>query len=278
MTWRYVGAPDVRVPLPLRILGLWRHRRLLRRMAERDLRQRYVGTAGGVAWAAVYPLLLVTFYTAIFTFVFRGRLSPGAPPAEYALYVVSGLLPWISFADVAGRATQVMAEHRGLAKFAMFPVQVLPLTSLYTTAFSLGVGLLALIVFAASSHGISAGILLLLPAVVLQTLFLAGIAWLLGALGALIRDVRELVSIALLVGMFLTPIFYAESDAPRVLRPLVALNPLAHLIRLYRTALLGGGGPDTLVSLLVFGAVAVVTPLVGYRVFERTRALLGDVL
>jgi lipopolysaccharide transport system permease protein len=280
MTWRYVGAPDTRMALPLRVLGVWRHRRLLRRMAERDLRQRYVGTAGGVAWAAIYPLLLVAFYAAIFTLVFRGRLSPGAPPAQYALYVVSGLLPWISFAEVAGRATQVMAEHRSLVKFAMFPIQVLPLTSLYTTAFSLGVGLIALTVFAvAVGGGLGPSLLLLLPIVVLQTFFLAGVAWLLGALGAVVRDVREVVSIALLVGMFVTPIFYVEADAPRVLAPFVALNPVAHLIRLYRVALLGSPlEREVLVSLVVFGAVALVAPLIGYRVFERTRALLGDVL
>jgi ABC-type polysaccharide/polyol phosphate export permease len=137
----------------------------------------------------------------------------------------------------------------------------------------------ALIAFgAAAGRGIGPSILLLIPAVALQALFLAGTAWLLGALGALIRDVRELVSIVLLVGMFVTPIFYGDSDAPRLLRPLVAINPLAHLIRLYRAALLGGDVSQTLVSLAIFALIAVAAPLVGYRVFERTRALLGDVL
>ena len=141
MTWRYVEARDAGAPLPGRLLGVWRHRRLWRRMAERDLRQRYVGSALGLAWTALSPLLFVAVYVSIFTFVFGARLSPGAPTAEYALYVLSGLLPWVAFSDVAGRATQTMAEHRNLVKFAVFPVQILPLTSLYAVAFSQGIGL-----------------------------------------------------------------------------------------------------------------------------------------
>src|SRR5688500_13308458 len=104
MSWRYVEARDVDAPLIRRLLGVWRYRELLRRMAERDVRLRYAGTALGRVWAVVYPLLIVAFYTVVFTTVFRGRLGASAvdePPARYALYVVSGLLPWVAFTEVA---------------------------------------------------------------------------------------------------------------------------------------------------------------------------------
>jgi lipopolysaccharide transport system permease protein len=277
MTWRYVEARDTDAPLPRRILGLWRHRRLLRRMAERDLRQRYAGSTIGYLWAAVSPLLFVALYTAIFTTVFRGRLSPGGPPQEYALYVVSGLLPWVVFTEVASRATQVMAEHRSLVKFAVFPIQVLPLTALYTVAFSQAAGLIALIALAAwSAGGLPPALPLLAPALVLQAVFLAGVCWLLGAAGALLRDVREVITIALTAGMFLTPIFFTDADTPRLLRPVIELNPLTHLIRLYRDALLGGS--LHVASLAVFAVVALVTFVAGYVAFERARVFLSDVL
>jgi lipopolysaccharide transport system permease protein len=246
-------------------------------MAERDLRQRYAGSAIGYLWAALYPLLFVALYTIIFTTVFRGRLSPGGPPQEYALHVIAGLLPWVAFSEVAGRATQAMAEHRNLVKFAVFPIQVLPLTALYTTAFSQIVGLVALVGIAVWSRGvISPSLILLLPTIALQVVFLAGVAWLLGAAGAVLRDVRELVTIALMAGMFLTPIFYTDADTPRLLRPFVELNPLTHLIRLYRDALLGG--PLHTTSFAVFAVVACLTFLAGYLAFERTRLFLSDIL
>jgi lipopolysaccharide transport system permease protein len=278
VAWRYVEARDAGAPLPLRLLGLWGHRRLLRRMAERDLRQRYVGSALGLAWTALGPLIFVGVYVLIFTFVFGARLSAGGPTAQYALYVVAGLLPWVAFAEVAGRATQTMAEHRSLVKFVVFPVQILPLTSLYAVALSQGIGLAVAVLLAVwLDGGPPPALWLLLPVLVLQALFLAGVAWLLGALGAILRDVKEVVQVALMVGMFLTPIFYLERDLPRPLRLLVEVNPLAHLARLYRDALLGAGVEHPW-SLPVFAVVAVATLLAGFLAFERTRVFLSDVL
>ncbi len=302
MAWRYVEARDAAAPLPVRLLSVWRHRRLLQRMAQRDLRQRYVGSTLGLVWAALTPLVTIAIYVFIFTFIFGGRLGTppqtggegvaaagtplagrGGPTAEYAVYVVSGLLPWIAFSEVASRATQTMGEHRSLVKFVVFPVQILPLCSLYVAAFSQGVGLAVVIALATwLQGGLPTGLWLLLPALLLQIVFLAGVAWLLGALGAILRDVKEVVQVALAIGMFLTPIFYLEGDVPLVLRRLIALNPLTHLVRLYREALLGdivlGGGMHGSWSLPIFAAVAVATLLAGFVVFERTRVFLSDIL
>ncbi len=276
--WRYVGAPATQAPLPWRIAATWRHRRLLRRMAERDLRLRYAGSILGLAWVILNPLIFVTIYAAIFTFVFKGRLSPQAPVEQYALYVVAGLLPWVSFSEVAGKATQVMAEHRSLVKFVVFPIQILPLTSLYATLYSQLVGLAALLVFAAVLRGgLDLAILLLVPVLAFQILFLAGVAWLLGAVGAIFRDAKEAVSVLLMIGMFLTPIFYVDRDVPARLRLLITLNPLAHLVTLYRDALLGSGAMHPL-SLLVFALVSIATLCAGFVVFERTRVFLSDLL
>jgi lipopolysaccharide transport system permease protein len=278
VAWRYVEARDAAAPLLMRLAAVWRHRRLLQRMAERDLRQRYVGSALGLAWAALSPLIFVGVYVVIFTFVFGARLSPGAPTAQYALYVLAGLLPWVAFSEVASRATQTMAEHRSLVKFVVFPVQILPLTSLYVVAFSQAIGLAVLVLLATWLHGSPPPTLwLLLLAVLLQVVFLAGVAWLLGALGAMLRDVKEVIQVALTVGMFLTPIFYLDRDVPRALRLVIELNPLAHLIRIYRDALLGTGVISPW-SLPIFGVVAVATLLGGFLAFERTRAFLSDIL
>jgi lipopolysaccharide transport system permease protein len=277
VAWRYVEAPPP-AALPWRIAAVWRHRRLLRRMAERDLRQRYVGSALGFAWAAIHPLLFVAAYVLIFTFVFRGRLSQDSPPQEYALYVVTGLLPWVALTEVAGRAAQAMGEHRSLVKHVVFPVQILPLTGLYVTGLSQGVGLVAVVALVAGLRGgLDLGLLWLIPVVCLQIGFLAGVAWLLGAAGAVARDVKEVVQVTLMVGMFLTPIFYLERDVPAVLRPLIELNPATHLVRLYRDALLGGGLQHP-ASLLLFGAVAAATLVAGFVAFERIRVFLSDIL
>jgi lipopolysaccharide transport system permease protein len=278
MTWRYVEARDLDAPLLYRLASVWRHRRLLQRMAKRELRQRHAGSALGFTWAILHPLIFVGAYALIFTFVFGGRLSEGAPPAQYALYVVSGLLPWMAFSEVAGKATQSMVEHRNLVKFAVFPVQILPLATLYAVAVTQLIGLAAVLVLKMwVSGGLDAAVLLLPPALLLQGVFLAGAAWLLGAVGTRFRDAKELVQLALMVGMFLTPIFYLEDSVPRPLRLLVTLNPLAHLVNLYRDALLGLGVRHP-ASFVVFALVAALTLVCGFALFDRARAYMSDIL
>ena len=281
MSWRYVEARDVDAPLLRRLLGVWRYRALLRRMSERDLRLRYAGTALGRVWAVIYPLLLVAFYAAVFTTVFRGRLggsSADEAPARYAVYVVSGLLPWVAFTEVATRSVQTMAEHRNLIKHVQFPVQILPLGSLYGVALPHAVALLAFTAFAAwSAGGLRIDPIVLALALASFALFLAGVAWLLGALGALVRDLREVLAIALTAGMFVTPIFYVEQDAPAPLRALLQLNPMTHVIRAYRDAFHVGptSHPE---SLVIVAPLALLVLIAGFWVFERVRVFLADIL
>jgi lipopolysaccharide transport system permease protein len=279
VTWRYVASRDADAPFVQRLLSTWQHRALLVRMSERDVRLRYAGSSLGRVWAVVYPLLLVAFYAAIFTFVFRGRLGQDdQSPQRYALYVISGLLPWLSITEVATRAVQTMAEHRGLVKHVMFPVQILPLTGVYAAVLPQAVGLIALIAFASwVGNGFTAQVLTLGPVVILHLLLLAGVAWLLGAIGALLRDVRELLTIALTAGMFATPIFYTEQDAPALLRLVLNFNPITHLLNAYRDALLGGP-PRHPESLPILAAIAVITLAIGFWTFERTRVTLADIL
>jgi lipopolysaccharide transport system permease protein len=260
------------------MLAVWRHRQLLRRMAERDLRQRYAGSTLGPAWAAIHPLIFVGVYAFIFTFVFRARLSPTASTAEYGLYILCGMLPWVALNEVATKACQTMAEHRNLVKHIVFPTQVLPLTSLYATAFSQSIGLAAVLLFAIYLRGgLSPSLLLLLVVLPLQVTLLAGVSWVLGAAGAVFRDVKEVVQIVLMVGMFVTPIFYLERDVPPQVRALIALNPITHLVRLYRDAMMGSGLGEA-GSLLVFALVALATAVAGFLLFERVRVYLSDVL
>lgn len=278
MTWQYLGErPDER-PLHVRLIGVARHFQAWRAIAERELRLRYVGSTLGLAWAVVHPLLFVAAYTFIFAFVFRARLAPDAPRDQYALYVVLGLLPWVAVTDVATRATEAMASHRSLVKHVRFPLEVVPLYSLAASLLSLLIGLLVLLpVLAWRQGGLPWGAVGLPLILLAQIAFTVGLAWLLGAVGAFLRDIKELVQITFMVGMFLTPIFYVESVLPDLLRPIIWLNPLAHLATLYRGALLTGM-PFGALPVAAFGLATLVILVGGFAVFDRARRLLADIL
>jgi lipopolysaccharide transport system permease protein len=277
VTWRYVEVRDRDGPLWRRMLGVWRQRQLLRRMAQRDLRQRYAGASLGTWWAVVNPLVFVGAYTLLFTVIFRARLTPDAPPSAYALYVVSGLLPWVAFTEVATRATQTVAEHRNLIKYTMFPAELLPLTGLYGAMLSQLAGSVVVATVAALVSGqFSFATAWIVPALLIEAMFLAGVAWLLGAVGAAFRDAREVIQILLTAGMFFTPIFFTVSTLPSALQGIVLLNPVAPLIEVFRAALLGA--QVDLARVAAFAVFSLALAIAGFAAFDRVRSELADAL
>ena len=277
VTWRYIEVRDRDGPLWRRFIGLWLRRHLLLRMALRDVRQRYAGASLGIWWAIINPLVFVCAYTLLFTVIFRARLTPGSPPTEYALYVVSGLLPWIAFSEVATKATQTVSEHRNLIKYTMFPAELLPLTGLFGAMLSQIAGLtLVVVVSALARGGMLVDFFWIVPALLLEVVFLAGVAWTLAAVGAVLRDVRELVPIVLTTGMFFTPIFYEAESLPTVVQTFISINPLVPLLRVFRAAIVGIAFRP--VELGWFALVAITFALVGFTAFERVRGELADTL
>lgn len=276
MTWRYLGEVPDAAPLPRRLLRVLRHRALLRTMAERDLRMRYGGATLGLLWAIVHPLLLVALYVGIFTVVLRARLVPDAPVEQYALYVVAGLLPWMAVAGVAGRAAEVMAEHRALVKQVVFPVEILPLHGILPALLAQLIGTCALVALVWLRSAQLSPWMLALPLVLAaQVAMMAGLAWALGTLAVALPDVKEAVQVLLTLGMFLTPIFYVESILPQYARLALNLNPMAHLIYVYRDVLIDGRLQHP-ISAIVLAVLAPLSLLAGFAVFDRMRSFISD--
>ena len=78
-------------------LALGRARALWWVMARREITARYAGTAAGVLWAYIQPLLMVAAYYLVFDVVFAMRLGDNAPTTAVGAYLVVGSLPWMAF-------------------------------------------------------------------------------------------------------------------------------------------------------------------------------------
>ena len=70
-----------------------RYRDLFANLFRRDFQARYKGSALGVLWSLANPLLLMAIYVVVFSVLLR----VGGDIPHYALYVLTGLAPWIFF-------------------------------------------------------------------------------------------------------------------------------------------------------------------------------------
>jgi ABC-type polysaccharide/polyol phosphate export permease len=86
-------------------------------------------------------------------------------------------------------------------------------------------------------------ILLVLPLMALQVLFVLAIGLCTSMANLFYRDVRQLVAVGLPLWMFLSPVIYPLTLVPERLQSAYMLNPMAGLVGSYRLVLLHGALP-----------------------------------
>lgn len=259
-------------------------RELLWEMGKRDIRDRYAGQALGALWAVVTPLMNMAVYLFIFAFVFRIRM-PAAGEAvvqgwggSYALYLLSGLVPWLGFQEVMSRSTTAVTDNANLVKQVVFPVEILPLKILCSAFLTQGVALLIFLAYGLVSFGLPSPMILLLPWLLfLQALAAAGVAMLFASVGPFFRDIKEVVALCSFVLLYCMPIFFTPSMLPQEIYLILLLNPLSHMIECYHDVLYWGAILSP-VSWLVFPLVAAALFAFGCRTFTTLKSYFGNVL
>jgi len=260
-------------------ISLQRNYPLILQMVKREVIGRYRGSFLGLLWSFVNPVLMLTIYTFVFGFVFKARWGQSdTDKYEFALVLFAGLIVFNLFSECISRAPGLILSNVNYVKKVVFPLEILPWIALGSALFHTGISLGVLLLFLAIlGHGFS-WTMLYLPVVLLPFLLLIiGLSWLLASLGVFIRDVGQLIGMALTVLMFMSPIFYPLSALPESIRPYLLLNPLTFVVEQVRNILLWGLQPDWR-YLAIYSLVSLVIAWLGLLFFEKTRKGFADVL
>lgn len=273
--------PHAAQPTSLVSLGksLWRNRQLILQMTKREVVGRYKGSALGLVWSFLHPVFMLAVYTFVFSVVFKARWGGGEESkTQFALVLFVGMIVQGLFAEVLNRAPNVILSNVNYVKKVVFPLEILPIISMGAALFhsfiSLGVLLIALVLFNGYLHWTA----FLAPLVVLPLVILTlGLAWMLASLGVFLRDVGQTIGIVTTVMMFLSPVFYPINALPEEMRPWIMANPLTFIIEQAREVLIWGRVPDW-IGLGTYTVAAMAITLAGYAWFQMTRKGFADVL
>jgi lipopolysaccharide transport system permease protein len=258
---------------------LTRHRELTWALARRELSDRYAGQALGVTWAVIHPAFMIGLYVFVFAVVFKTRIGGTVEmPLDYTAYLLSGLVVWLAFQDAMVKSCTAITGNASLVKQVVFPLEVLPVKGVLVSLFTQLVSLVILVVYVLVTNGRLPATYALLPTLVfLQVLAMIGVAYLLSAIGVYFRDIKDVVQVLAVAGVYLTPIFYLPEWVPPALKPLVYLNPFSYLVWAYQDALYFGRFEHP-AAWLVTIVGSVLTFVLGYRVFRKLKPALGNVL
>ncbi len=257
---------------PFRLL--WANRRTLAQTTATDLRARYAGSAFGLAWLVLYPLLFLGCYALVYVYIFKVRLALfGAD--EYVVLIFCGLIPFLAFSESLATGTGAVVANASLIKNTLFPIELFPVKAVLASQTMQIVGL-GLLLSAVGFAGRLTPCAALLPVVwVLQLMFTTGVVWILASTNALLRDLQNMVAIAILVLMMVSPIAYTEDMVPASLQTLLKLNPLAYIIIAYQDILFRGQLPSPRI-LIGLPLLSVGTFFLGYWYFSRLKGVFAD--
>lgn len=255
------------------------------RLSLRDLRSRYKGQMIGVLWNIIHPLFLMMVFVFIFGVVFNQRMAISADfPGDYTMYILSGLVPWLSIVPLLASSSLSITGNAQLIKQFDFEAEILPfkevLISLVFYFIGLGVVIFYSIFQSVKTEDIEVlkWTYLLLPALfVLHLCIISGIALLLCSLNVFIRDIKDLVAVFATVGLYVLPVIYLPAWVPNIFTPVLYANPFSYLIWCYQDVLFFGRieHPTAWVVTVLF---AILSLSAGYRVFRRLRPMFGNAL
>jgi lipopolysaccharide transport system permease protein len=257
-----------------------RHRGLVFDLIRREVVGRYRGSAGGLVWSFVHPLLMLAVYTFVFAVVFKARwgTAQGESNSAFAVILFMGLIVHALFAECINRAPGLILSNVNYVKRVIFPLEILPVVALGSAVFHMVVSVLILMAFQWFLAGRIEPRALWLPAVLLPLMILTlGVAWFLAATGVFVRDIAQTTGILTTVLMFLSPVFYPASSLPEPYRGWLNFNPLTFIIEQARAVVLWGDAPN-LRGLALYTLAALVVFAAGYWWFQRTRPGFADVL
>ena len=242
---------------------IYLYRNMIYNLVKKDLRTRYKGTVLGFFWTFINPLLQLLIYSLLFSTIMRINLE------QYELYLFIGLIPWMFLATALPEAARSIITNQNLIKKIYFPRAVIPL-SVVTSAFvnmifSMLVVLAALMV---SGRGVSINVIYLPLIMMIEYLFVLGIAMIVSAVTVYFRDVEHILGIIIMGWFYATPIVYTMEYVPQKFLWLFNLNPMLPIINGYHDILYWKRSPDILdMGLLIVGIMIVL--IIGYGVFQK---------
>ena len=257
---------------------LFQNRELIWKLSKNDFRSKYAGSYMGIVWAFIQPVVTVLVYWFVFTI--GGRAPSSEKGYPFVLWLIVGIVPWFFFSDALGQGTSALLSYQFLVKKVVFKISILPIikiiSAFFIHVFLVGVTLLLLVL-----NGYYPDIYWIQIIYFSACAFalVLGMSYITCSVVVFFRDLGQIISIILQVGVWITPIMWDIETLSRPLQILFKLNPVFYLVDGYRMALLDRMWFwEHFYSTAYFWIFTVVMFLFGALVFKRLKVHFADIL
>lgn len=242
-----------------------KYRFLLMELIKKGVKLKYRRSYLGILWTMIEPLLTMI----VLTVIFGGLLNRGG--RTYPVYILSGRLLYSFFSAGTNAAMKSIRTNAGMIKKVYVPKYLYPLSSIL---YNYVIFLISLIVLAAVSLvlGIfpTPKLLLVFIPLILLLVMTTGVGLILSTLAVFFRDLEYLWSVALMLIMYSSAIFYYAEDVignSPIKNLIFHANPLYCCIDIFRATIFGTA--INIYVLIYASLFAVISFLVGIVLFYK---------
>jgi lipopolysaccharide transport system permease protein len=268
--WQEVITPATNI-WTLHLKEIWNYRDLLSIWIRRDIFAIYKQTILGPLWFLIQPLLTALAYIIIFTRIAKFSTN-NMPPI---IFYMSGVILWSYFSDCILKTSSFLKDSAPVLSKVYFPRLIIPLSIVISNLIKLGIQFVLFlgvyVYYMVKQPGLLQPniYLLLLPLLILLIGALGlGMGMLVASLTNRYKDLMHLLSFAVQILMFVSPVFFPVAGiGDAYYQKLILLNPMSGIIETFRFAFSGSGYFNW--YLLLYDSVLIAVVLfVGVVVFN----------
>jgi ABC-2 type transport system permease protein len=247
-----------------------------------EFKRVYFGTVLGYLWSLIRPLMLFGVLLFVFTQVFK----VGSEHVEhYAVMLLLGIVTYTFFQESTTNSVTSVVAQEGIVRKTQFPRLVIPLSTVVTGLFNLGLNLVIVLVFLLAFGVFPTWTWLLFPlAVAVLFVLTAAVSMGLSVLYVRFRDVAIIWTVVAQVLFYATPILYpVDFIESATFERLMMINPLAVILEQIRVWVLAEPGAPTAVEaaggwlgLLPAAALSIAVCLFGVWLFNREAPRIAE--
>lgn len=227
--------------------------------AYADLRAETAKTYLGVMWWILDPVILMAVFYVVFGVLLGTRTE------NFASFLLVGLISWRWFHNTVAHGSGSILGNRILVMHAAVPKVFFPLVTILTDLAKFAVVFAILLLYLALSGSGSTAAYAFVPFVLgTELLFIATVTCLCAAVIPFLPDLRVAIDHLLMIGLFVSGVFYSLDMVPAQYRDYLVLNPMATIVEAQRAVLLRGEVPNVrammgvLMLSVAIGALAYV--------------------
>lgn len=235
-----------------------------RQLAFNDTRSKYRLSTLGTIWITMSTAVLVLTIGIIYGQFFGQDMS------EYLPYFAVGYIIWTYIASVVNEASTTLVSSSGWIKAANLPIVFYVMRMLHRNLIVLLHNLVIIVLmWIVLALPLSWSALLVIPALLMIHIFLAGASIIISIICVRYRDIPPMIGAITQVFFFATPIIWYPEQL-KFGRALIDFNPVGYLLAIARDPLLGR--PVSGFDWLVAATIVAVTVAGAAWVYVRYRS------